>query len=183
MKKLLYTAYASLFVATLSFGDVADTKPMYISSYETSSLDYIKPTSYTALQNQVNTNFNFKTWWDTPNRWKYKPASFLGIDFRRSVIATALVDTYQTSKFKRLGIFELNPAAELCLNAGGNWLYVPAAVLSIVGFDSLLQKASDKDKVWMYIAWFAIETVAVLNNRRLGTGGIPVIIPMISIRF
>lgn len=163
MKKFILSILASLSIIGSAVADDISTK------------------SFNELSKAVPQKSKVVQFLTEKNRWKYEPVNVLGVDVRRSVWLTGAVDTYQTSKFKRLGLVERwNPLAEAALNGGGNWLYVPAALLSIAVLDDVLRKADPRDRPWMYVVWYGLEIAATLNNKRLGTGGVPIVIPVIS---
>ena len=108
-------------------------------------------------------------------------AQKIDIDLRYSAILTTGVDIYQTNNFNKYGLHETwNPAAKIFLNKGVT-AFTLASVISIHEIDRYIQNRNKNDQKWLYAGWFAIESLAVLNNRKLGCPGIP--IAVISFKF
>lgn len=107
----------------------------------------------------------------------YRPEPFLGVDLRASYILTAVQDIRQTTRFRKLGISEANPLADTFLQQG-NTIFVAAALVSVYGIDRFIQTQEPVNRRWLYGGMLAVETWAVLNNRKLGTKGLPIIVPV-----
>ena len=107
----------------------------------------------------------------------YKPEPVLGFDVRASYMLTAAVDIVQTTQFKKLGISEMNPLADGFLHKG-NTVFVIGAAASVYAIDRFIQGQEPENRRWMYAGMLAVESWAVLNNRKLGLKGLPVIVPV-----
>jgi hypothetical protein len=98
----------------------------------------------------------------------------IDIDWRYSALSTWTMDIYQTQHFHRYNLEEKwNPITKYLLKNGSTTFTIFSLSTLYLG-DRWIQSQHNK-KMW-YIITFAVESLAVLNNRKLGCPGFPIIV-------
>ena len=118
-------------------------------------------------------------------KWTYRPAQFGPVDFRLSYLANATMDGFQTVTFPGRGLVEQNPFLSWAVNPKmiSNGVFAVFSIGAVVLIDSWINDQSEPNRTIFYgIAWL-IHSYTISSNARLGVKGIPLVLPVLSVRF